>query len=102
MFKSRFEPLTCRNDFLLRNEDLEGTNSEFKSEIRLKNFSGLSRTAVATECPCESLDYTLTVCVAVYLEVLRPVQLYCIVVGSRRLMPPDALQPKVYCTNPGL
>ena len=23
-------------------------------------------------------------------------------VGSRRLMPPDALQPKVYCTNPGL
>ena len=28
--------------------------------------------------------------------------LYCIVVGSRRLMPPDALQPKVYCTNPGL
>ena len=28
--------------------------------------------------------------------------LYCIVVGSRRLMPPDALQPKAYCTNPGL
>ena len=27
--------------------------------------------------------------------------LYFIVVGSRRLMPPDALQPKVYCTNPG-
>ena len=27
---------------------------------------------------------------------------YCIVVGSRRLMPPDALQPKAYCTNPGL
>ena len=26
----------------------------------------------------------------------------CIVVGSRRLMPPDALQPKAYCTNPGL
>ena len=24
------------------------------------------------------------------------------VVGSRRLMPPDALQPKAYCTNPGL
>ena len=28
--------------------------------------------------------------------------LYCIVVGSRRLMPPDALQPKAYCTNHGL
>ena len=28
--------------------------------------------------------------------------LYCIVVGSRRLIPPDALQPKAYCTNPGL
>ena len=27
---------------------------------------------------------------------------YCIVVGFRRLMLPDALQPKVYCTNPGL
>ena len=27
---------------------------------------------------------------------------YCIVVGSRRLMPPDALQPKAYCTNTGL
>ena len=23
--------------------------------------------------------------------------MYCIVVGSRRLMPPDALQPKAYC-----
>ena len=29
-------------------------------------------------------------------------QLYCIAAGSRRLMPPDALQPKAYCTNPGL
>ena len=28
--------------------------------------------------------------------------LHCIVVGSRRLMPPDVLQPKAYCTNPGL
>ena len=28
--------------------------------------------------------------------------LYCIVVGCRRLMPPDAPQPKAYCTNPGL
>ena len=28
--------------------------------------------------------------------------LYCIVVGSRRLIPPDALQPKAYCTNPGV
>ena len=27
---------------------------------------------------------------------------YCIVVGSWRIMPPDALQPKAYCTNPGL
>ena len=27
---------------------------------------------------------------------------YCIMVGSRRLMSPDALQSKAYCTNPGL
>ena len=26
----------------------------------------------------------------------------CYVVWSRRLMPPDALQSKAYCTNPGL
>ena len=32
-------------------------------------------------------------------EERKPV-LYCIVVGSRRLMSPDALQPKTYCTNP--
>ena len=30
----------------------------------------------------------------------NPSKMY--VVGSRRLMPPDALQPKAYCTNPGL
>ena len=30
-----------------------------------------------------------------------PNYLYCIVVGSRRLMPPDALQLKAYCTNLG-
>ena len=28
--------------------------------------------------------------------------LYCIVEGSRQLMPQNALQPKDYCTNPGL
>ena len=28
--------------------------------------------------------------------------LYCIVVGYLGLMPSDALQPKAYCTNPGL
>ena len=33
---------------------------------------------------------------------LLQIVLYCIVVGSRRLMPPDTLQPKAYCTNPGL
>ena len=35
-------------------------------------------------------------------SLLYCIVLYCIVVGSRRLMPPDALQPKAYCTNPGL
>ena len=34
-------------------------------------------------------------------EVMFPVR-YGIMVGSRRLMPSDALQPKAYCTNPGL
>ena len=38
---------------------------------------------------------------ALFVENL-PVGLYCIVVGSQRLMPPDALQPKAYCKNPGL
>ena len=28
--------------------------------------------------------------------------LYCTVEGSRLLMPLDALQPKAYCTDPGL
>ena len=28
--------------------------------------------------------------------------MYFIVIGSRRQMPPDALQQKAYCTNPGL
>ena len=35
-------------------------------------------------------------------HVPRNELLYCTVVGSRRLMPLDALQPKAYCTNPGL
>ena len=35
-------------------------------------------------------------------ECLQCFVLYYIVVGSRRLVPPDALQPKAYCTNPGL
>ena len=33
---------------------------------------------------------------------LHTIVLYCTVVESRRLMPLDALQPKAYCTNPGL
>ena len=40
--------------------------------------------------------------ILVLIEIINPIVLYCIVVGSRRLMPPDALQPKAYCTNPGL
>ena len=36
-----------------------------------------------------------------FLNEYPPVVL-CYVVGSRQLMPPDALQPKAYCTNPGL
>ena len=34
--------------------------------------------------------------------IIYGIVLYCIVVGSLWLMPPDALQPKAYCTNPGL
>ena len=33
--------------------------------------------------------------------MIARIVLYCGVVGSRRLMPPDGLQPKAYCTNPG-
>ena len=36
------------------------------------------------------------------LIYLLTVVLYCIVIGSQRLMPPDALQPKAYCINPGI
>ena len=35
-------------------------------------------------------------------DVTYCIVLYCIVVGSRRLMPPDALQSKAYCTNTSL
>ena len=38
--------------------------------------------------------------VAVFMPLACETCMY--VVGSRRLMPPDALQPKAYCTNPGL
>ena len=48
-----------------------------------------------------SLFYLDSTFVLVHYLLTRIV-LYCIVVGSRRLMPPDALQPKAYCTNPGL
>ena len=44
----------------------------------------------------KQLLHILCVCMCV------GVTLYCIVVGSRQLMPPYALQPKAYCTNPGL
>ena len=42
-----------------------------------------------------SMDY--------YYSLLSICIVLCfIVVRSHRLMPPDALQPKAYCTNPGL
>ena len=50
---------------------------------------------------CEVLSI-LTVNKKILKFVLRVVLLYCIVVGSRRLMPPDALQSTAYCPNPGL
>ena len=37
-----------------------------------------------------------------YGQILPKWGIVFIVVGSRRLMPPDALQPKAYCTKPGL
>ena len=59
-----------------------------------------ARVCVLCDLRCETdmtnpAFYVLTV-------VLYCIVLYCIMVGSRRLMPPDALQPKAYCTNPGL
>ena len=36
------------------------------------------------------------------LVTVNCISLYCITVGSRRIMPLDALQPKAYCINPGL
>ena len=36
------------------------------------------------------------------LYVIPTALLYCIVVGSRRLMHPDSLQPKAYSTKPDL
>ena len=38
----------------------------------------------------------------IWIIVDKYVCMLCYVVGSRRLMLPDALQPKAYCTNPGL
>ena len=40
------------------------------------------------------LRYQMCVCMYVYI--------FMYVIGSRRLMPPDALQPKAYCTIPSL
>ena len=38
-----------------------------------------------------------------YLKIsMKFINCICIAVGSRRLIHPDALQPKAYCTNPGL
>ena len=37
-----------------------------------------------------------------YFNCLVVFLLYYIMEGSQRLMPPDALQPKAYCINPGL
>ena len=44
-------------------------------------------------------EYTIVV-----LSLLKQAGLFSIsiVVGSRLLVPPDALQPKAYLTNPGL
>ena len=56
----------------------------------------------------QELEFTMNVlCAPQVRHTLRlmlkyDIVLYCIVVGSRRLMPPDALQPKAYCTNSGL
>ena len=37
-----------------------------------------------------------------WLSPMTAIVLYCIVVGFRRVMFPDALQPEAYCTNLGL
>ena len=37
-----------------------------------------------------------------WIDLTEDGDMLCYVVGSRPLMPPDALQPKAYCTNPGL
>ena len=37
-----------------------------------------------------------------YVPLFKETVAYCIVVVSRRLMPPDAPQPNAYCTSPGL
>ena len=53
----------------------------------------------AYPCPKRIWSYKFKICAKRFSSLAV---LYCIVVGSRRLMPPDALQPKAYCTNPGL
>ena len=55
------------------------------SQSRISHLTNLSE--VLREFPCPPMQL---------------LGLYCILVGSRRLMPPDALQPKAYCTNHGL
>ena len=51
---------------------------------------------------CRVKDYQTTDGFYITSLKLSGYYMYCIVVGSRRLMSPDALQPKAYCTNPGL
>ena len=58
-----------------------------------KHSGTVYRTAGWKSC---SINYKA----ASWRDIIMP--LYCTVVGSLPLMPPDALQPKAYCTNPGL
>ena len=46
-----------------------------------------------------SVEEVQVVC---FTTLISFVPVYCIVVGFRRLMSPDALQPKAYCKNPCL
>lgn len=77
--KSRFEILTSQVEMTpdYETETWRVRTAKLTVNSGYKIFSGLNCTAVATEYRCETLDCTLTVCVSVYLEILRSVQLVC-------------------------
>ena len=75
--------------------------------VSSRSFHTCSLRHSATKQTCRCVTQTCSLIPPTFISTNYRMQtrihiVYCIMVGSRRLMPPDALQPKAYCTNLGL